>query len=92
MEEVAKLICDVIGSEKVELCDVASFDLARIADFENFIIGNSTIGADVWMDASNDNKWNEFLLKPKMSSSPAKKWLHSALETRFFIPKILWIL
>ncbi|MBW7847321.1 MAG: flavodoxin [Bacteroidales bacterium] len=87
VEEVAKLIRDAIGSEKVEFCDVASFDLSRIDDFENFIIGNSTIGADVWMDASNDNKWNEFFVKTENVNLSGKKVAAFGLGNQILYPE-----
>ncbi len=87
VEEVAKLISDTIGRDKVELCDVASFDVERIGSFENFIIGNSTVGADVWMDASNDNKWNEFFVKTEKLDLSDKKVAAFGLGNQILYPE-----
>ncbi|MCC7317403.1 MAG: hypothetical protein IT219_02655, partial [Bacteroidales bacterium] len=63
VELVAKIIFQEIGHEKVEISDVASFDLTKLNEYENFIVGSATVGAENWRDTQDDNKWNEFFVK-----------------------------
>jgi flavodoxin I len=58
-ETVAKKIKDAFG-DQADLFDLKSFDTNRLLEYDLIITGASTIGAENWEDASNDNEWNRF--------------------------------
>ncbi len=87
VELAAKAICEEIGTEKVEMCDVASFDVTRLDDFENFIIGSATVGAEDWRDTRDDNKWNEFFVKTSGFDLSAKKVAAFGLGNQILYPE-----
>jgi flavodoxin I len=41
-ENVANIIADKIGREKVEIFNVADIDIAELQNFDNLILGTST--------------------------------------------------
>lgn len=65
VEKVAQMLHQTIGPDKTELCDVASFEVDRLKEFENLIIGTATIGAETWREANDNNKWVEFFDKTR---------------------------
>lgn len=60
VEKVAHMIYEKLGSEKADLFDVESFDVNKLQNYKLAILGGSTVGADNWEDATNDNMWNRF--------------------------------
>lgn len=74
VEKAAREIFDKLNSDQVDMFTVAGFDTARISDYDQFIFGCATIGAEVWMDARADNKWNEFFVKTEGVSFAGKKF------------------
>lgn len=87
VELSAKAICEEIGTEKVEISDVASFDLSKLNEYENFIIGGATVGADDWHDTRDDNKWNEFFVKTKSFDLTTKKVAAFGLGNQILYPE-----
>jgi flavodoxin I len=73
VEIAARQIYREFGTNELEIADVASFDVNRLNDFENFIFGGATIGADVWTDAKRSNRWNEFFVRAEKISIAGKK-------------------
>ncbi len=63
VEKSAFLLRDTIGSDKVDLFDLGSFDISELDKYKNLILGIATIGADVWYEATGTNRWNEFFVK-----------------------------
>ncbi len=60
VEHAAQVIYKLLGPETTDLFDVESFDINNLKNYELLIFGGSTVGAENWQDASNDNKWNKF--------------------------------
>lgn len=87
VEFAAKAISEVIGSEKVELSDVASFDITRLDEFENVIIGSATVGAENWRDTRDNNKWNEFFVKAAAIDLSGKKVAAFGLGNQILYPE-----
>ena len=60
VEKAANVVYGKLGSEMADIYDLESFDLSRLHQYELAILGGSTVGADNWEDATNDNMWNWF--------------------------------
>ena len=58
-ENTAKIIKKTFGDE-ADLFDIKTFNTDDISKYDLIITGASTIGAENWEDASNDNEWNRF--------------------------------
>ncbi len=60
VEESAKIIYGQFSPESIDLFALDEFDVNNLKKYDLVILGGSTVGAENWEDASNDNKWNEF--------------------------------
>jgi flavodoxin I len=87
VELAAKAICEEIGTEKVEISDVASFDVTTLNAYKNFIIGSATIGAEDWRDTKDNNKWNEFFVKTREFDLSDKKVAAFGLGNQILYPE-----
>jgi flavodoxin I len=58
-ENVAKNIAAAFN-DKADIFDIKSFKVNDIDNYDLIITGASTIGAENWIDASNDNEWSRF--------------------------------
>jgi len=74
VEKAAHSIVAQFEQGTIEMKDVAGFDLKRLNEFDQFIFGCATIGAEIWLDAKADNKWNEFFVKTEQLSFAGKKF------------------
>jgi flavodoxin I len=59
VEKAAKKIHRLI-EEKADIFDLASFSSREVKQYEYFIFGSSTVGADAWQDANTSDKWLPF--------------------------------
>jgi flavodoxin I len=73
VENAAREIYRQFGVNELEIADIAGFDVNRLPEFDHFILGSATIGADVWTDAKRSNKWNEFFVRAEKISFSGKK-------------------
>lgn len=46
--------------DKADIFDLASFSSREIQQYDYFIVGSSTVGADAWQDANTKDKWLPF--------------------------------
>ncbi len=60
VEHVARKVYAMFDDAVCDISDVASFDVDTLNNYELMIFGGSTIGAENWFDAKNDNEWNRF--------------------------------
>ncbi len=60
VEKSAKIIYQQFDPETIDFFALDSFDVNNINNYGMVIIGGSTVGAENWEDATDDNKWNEF--------------------------------
>ncbi len=58
-ENAAKIIKETFGDE-ADIFDIKSFNTDDLEKYDLIITGASTIGAENWEDASNDNEWTRF--------------------------------
>lgn len=86
VENVAYALLEAIGADKADLFDLGSFDLAKLDTYQNLILGSATIGAEVWRDATDSNKWNEFFVKLAGKSLASKKIAAFGLGNQILYP------
>lgn len=86
VEKAAQTLLKVIGSDKADLFDLGSFNLEQLEQYENLILGSATIGAEVWRDATDSNKWNEFFVKLAGKSFASKKIAAFGLGNQILYP------
>lgn len=86
VEKAALMLQQTIGTDKAELCDVASFQVSRLDQFDNLIIGTATIGAETWRDANDNNKWMEFFENTRNFDFSKLVVANFALGNQIFYP------
>lgn len=86
MEKAAYDLLEAIGANKADLFDLGSFDLPKLDSYQNLIFGSATIGAEVWRDATDSNKWNEFFVKLAGKSLASKKIAAFGLGNQILYP------
>ena len=57
VEKAAKAIKSRFDENEIDMIDLGQLSADKIAEYENLIFGCSTVGADHWEDATQDNKW-----------------------------------
>jgi flavodoxin long chain len=60
VENAAHIIYRQFDPDTIDMFALDEFDIDKITDYGLVILGGSTVGAENWEDASNDNKWNTF--------------------------------
>ncbi len=63
VERTAKTVYGLFDPEIIDIFDVVSFDINNLKNYKLMILGHSTIGAEDWQDAKDDNEWNAFFRK-----------------------------
>jgi len=72
-ERVAKLVAAKIGIHNCTLIPVRTADEKTLAQYDNIIIGRSTIGAHNWSTPNSSSDWDGFLPKFKKINFEGKK-------------------
>ncbi|PLX09727.1 MAG: flavodoxin [Marinilabiliales bacterium] len=65
VDKSAHLIYESLKDYKIDIFDLASFNLENIQNYDLIILGNSTVGAENWEDADNNNLWFSFFRELK---------------------------
>jgi len=86
VEKAAKEIYSQMGAERLELSDLASFDYKRFDEFDNFIFGIATVGAEIWKDTTGDNYWNDFFVSLENKSFKGKQFAFYGLGNQVLYP------
>ncbi len=86
VEKAAQQIREQLGPDKVFMAHLAEFDLDKLNEFDQFIFGCATIGAEVWQEAKADNKWSEFFLKTENLSFKNKQFALFGLGDQVLYP------
>lgn len=60
VEKAAHVVFDQFDPQVADLFDLESFNLGDLKGYKLVILGGSTIGAESWEEATNDNLWNRF--------------------------------
>ncbi len=59
VHRVAQVIQEIYAD--AECIALENFDVERLSEFDNFILGGSTVGADTWQDANTQNHWSRVI-------------------------------
>jgi len=75
VEQAAKKIENNFPGVNIDLFEISVLEVSNIKDYDHFIMGCSTVGAENWQDAEADNEWDAFFyeLKEKNISLEGKK-------------------
>jgi flavodoxin I len=66
-EDVAKIVAQNFKTSEIDLFDLTKVSLLKMEEYEQYIFGISTVGADNWTDANTKNHWdNLFMLLEKV--------------------------
>ncbi len=57
VEKVALAIKARFNEDEIDIVDLSKIKAKHFFYFDNIILGSSTVGADHWEDATDDNKW-----------------------------------
>jgi len=60
VEQVAGKISEKLNNLTVVAKTIDTVTSQDLQDADNWIIGGSTVGSHVWMDADDTNRWNDF--------------------------------
>lgn len=61
-EEVANIIADEFGLNKADVHDLSKISFLLLEEYDNYIFGIATVGADNWMDVTTKNTWDNFFM------------------------------
>ena len=86
VEKTATTLLNMIGADKADLFDICSFDPKKIDAYANYIFGSATVGADIWLEASDGNKWNDFFVKLEGKNLSDKKIAAFGLGNQVLYP------
>jgi len=65
VEKSAKKLFESFDKNEIDIFDLDSFDLKNLKNYKTIILGNSTVGAERWQDADNNNIWFSFFRELK---------------------------
>mgnify|MGYP006278151249 CR=1 FL=1 len=60
VEVAAKRVERLYDSTSLDVIEISKIDVRNLADYDHFILGCSTVGAESWEDAEADNEWDRF--------------------------------
>jgi flavodoxin I len=60
VEFCAKKIYKKFPQEQIELHSVDEINDVKLEKYDLFIVGGSTVGADVWENSADSNRWHDF--------------------------------
>lgn len=60
VERAAHVVFNQFDPQEADLFALDNFDPQNLSGYELVILGGSTIGAESWEEATNDNLWNHF--------------------------------
>ncbi len=63
VEKAANTIYQQFDPEIIDIFPLDNFNVENLDQYKLVILGGSTVGAENWQDATNDNMWNNFLRK-----------------------------
>jgi len=87
VEHAAQVIHTLLGSETTDLSDIERFDLKNLKNYKLIILGGSTVGAENWQDATNDNMWNKFFREIEKMDLSGLKFAAFGLGNQVLYPE-----
>ncbi len=85
-EHAAKKIYAMFDPESAEIYDVPSFNVDNVENYDLIIVGGSTVGADHWSEASDDNEWAKFFHKLEQHNLTGKSMALFGLGDQVLYP------
>ena len=72
-EDIAKIIASNFGPDEIDVLDLSKVSLLKLEDYDQYIFGISTVGADNWTDANTKNVWDNFFMLIEKVEMKGKK-------------------
>ena len=63
VESVADNIYNRLDKNNSDIFDILTINTSDLANYDLIIVGGSTVGAEIWQEAGDTNKWGEFFKK-----------------------------
>lgn len=60
VEYAAKLLAEKLSDFTIMKKAIPEITVDDLMEYDNWIIGGSTVGSHVWMDADDSNRWHDF--------------------------------
>ena len=60
VEVAAQRVEKLYDSSELDVIEISNFDVKNLVNYEHFILGCSTVGAESWEDADSNNEWDRF--------------------------------
>ncbi|HPD64508.1 MAG TPA: flavodoxin [Bacteroidia bacterium] len=61
-EEVAQIIAKEFNAGEIDVHDLSKISFLLLEEYDNFIFGIATVGADNWTDVTTKNTWDNFYM------------------------------
>jgi len=72
-EEVAQIITNEFKPVEIDILDLSKISLLKLEDYDQYIFGISTVGADNWTDTQAKNVWDNFFMLIEKLNVKGKK-------------------
>lgn len=88
VEQAANKLYNLYEGVKLNMIEIAGFNVSDLKNYDHFIMGCSTVGAENWQDAEADNEWDAlfYQLKEKKISLKGKKVAIFGLGNQILYP------
>lgn len=88
VEQAAQKLYKNYKGVNMDMIEISGFNVSHLADYDHFIMGCSTVGAEKWQDAEADNEWDAlfYSLKEKNVSLKGKKVAIFGLGNQILYP------
>lgn len=60
VEYISNLLAEKLADYTIVKKSIQEVTVDDLKEFDNWIIGGSTVGSHVWMDADDSNRWHDF--------------------------------
>jgi len=85
-EEVAQIIAKEFKPGEIDVFDLSKVSLLKLEDYDQYIFGISTVGADNWTDAQAKNVWDNFFMLLEKLNVKGKKAAIFGLGNQILYP------
>lgn len=85
-EDVAHIIAKEYGEKVVDVYDLSKISLLKLEEYDRYIFGIATVGADNWHDASAKNLWDNFFMLIQKIDIKGKKAAIFGLGNQILYP------
>lgn len=85
-EDVANMIAKEFEAGLVDVYDLSKISLLKLEEYDRYIFGIATVGADHWQDASTKNLWDNFFMLVEKIDIKGKKAAIFGLGNQLLYP------